>query len=419
VFLNGLEALLLNVLFLIVFLLFIPILLELNTYSFFNKKKKWILTFSSMLAIICCISFPFEIMDGYIFDLRLVALTVGGLYGGVPAILFLGVTTILIRFVFGGSGALATLIVVSILSLCLVSGTNFFHHSSRKKKIMVGSFISVFAVLLALLNSVLFFEASFSLLFLFLYVIITICTTSLIIYLYEVFHDNILIHKRVIRAEKMEVVSHLASSISHEVRNPLTTVKGFLQLMLQSDLPVHKRKEFLEIAINEIDRANEIIRDYLTFAKPSPENCKILSMQEELHRTIQIISPFANMNGVEIVKDVKDYSFKGEVQLFQQCLINIFKNCIEAMPNTGKLNIESKEENGKLLLTISDNGKGMTKEQLARVGEPYFTTKGREGTGLGMMVSIRIIESMNGKLSVTSKLNEGTNFYIRLPIVSE
>ncbi len=417
--LYGFEQMLLNVLFLLVFLLFVPIILEINTYRFFNEHKRIIHTVSTTLAIISCMSFPIPLMEGYIFDLRLVALTIGGLYGGISVSILLAAVTVFFRFLIGGAGAIGTAMVVSILLIFLIYINQPFQKASRKRKVVLASSLSAFGTVIIMLNSTFLFGATFSTIFLILYMLTSVCATASIVYVYEVFHDHILVHKRVMKAEKMEVVSHLASSISHEVRNPLTTVRGFMQMMLQSEIPEEKRKEYLKISIGEIDRANDIIRDYLTFAKPSPENVKTLNIKEELNRTFQIVTPFANMNGVEIRKKIDDYLFKGEEQLFQQCLINLTKNCIEAMPNKGLLTIETKEENGNLLLIISDNGQGMTKEQLARIGEPYFTTKGREGTGLGMLVSIRIIESMSGKLSVESQVNEGTSFYIRLPRVEE
>ena len=377
--------------------------------------KKWIYIISTSFAIISCMSFPIPVMEGYFFDLRLVAITIGGLYGGIPSILLLGTVTVLYRFMIGGLGAFATLIVVTVFSVLLIAMYNYFNTSTRFKKVIVGTILSLSAAVIALVNSIFIFGATFNVFFAFMYIMITICSAAILIFLYEVFNESILISKRLLKAEKMEVVSHLASSVSHEVRNPLTVVRGFLKLMTQIDLPQSQREEYLRLAIDEIDRANEIIRDYLTFAKPSPENEKTLNVKEELQRTINLIKPLANMNGVEIETDLQDLYIKGEEQLFQQCLLNITKNCIEAMHNSGTLKIETTQKNNDLLLVISDNGKGMTKEQLSRLGEPYFTTKGREGTGLGMMVAMNIVETMNGDLRVQSELNKGTTFYIRVP----
>ncbi|MBU9712638.1 ATP-binding protein [Evansella tamaricis] len=414
-----LEQILLNILFIIVFLLFIPLLLELNPSKWIIQKKRWIINLSTMLAIICCITFPIPIMEGYIFDLRLVPLTIGGLYGGIPTILFLGGCTILYRFIVGGLGALASAIIITILTIILLLFSNYFRNSSNNKKILIGSFIALSITVIALFNSIFLFDATFSTLFTFLYICMTLGTTAFIIYLFEKLKGNIMINQRVMEAEKMEVVSHLASSVSHEVRNPLTTTRGFLQLMLQFDLPEEKRIQYLKISIDELDRANEIIRDYLTFAKPASEKVRQLNLREEVFRTLQIMTPLANMNSVEITTKLGDHFINGEDHTFQQALINMTKNCIEAMPHKGVLSIESMERHDKVLLTISDTGKGMTKDELSRIGEPYFTTKGREGTGLGMMVSKKIIESMNGTLDITSKLNHGTTFHISLPLANE
>ncbi|ADU32482.1 ATP-binding protein [Evansella cellulosilytica] len=411
----GLQELLLNFLFLIVFLLFIPIISELNCKLMTYRKKKWIYIISASLAIISCMSFPIPVMDGYFFDLRLVALTIAGLYGGIPSILILGGVIIICRFIIGGLGATATIIVITLLTILLSTMYKSFNQSTRTKKVILGTALSLTAAILALLNSIFIFSMPFSATLFFLYIILTIISTALLIYFSEVFNESLFINKRLAKAEKLEVVSHLASSVSHEVRNPLTVVKGFLQLMMQNDLPDSQRKGYLKIAIDEVNRANEIISDYLTFAKPAPENVKTLNIKEEIQHTLNLILPLANMKGVKVETELEEVYTKGDDQLFQQCLLNITKNCIEAMPATGTLKINAEITNEQIMLIISDNGKGMTKEQLARLGEPYFTTKGSEGTGLGMMVAIKIIASMNGKLSVKSEVNKGTNFYIRLP----
>ncbi|WP_407269923.1 ATP-binding protein [Radiobacillus sp. PE A8.2] len=411
------QELLLNFLFLIIFLLFMPIIFELHSSNFSTRKRFWTNNLLTSLAILSCISFPIPIMDGYIFDLRLVALTIGGLYGGISSILILGGVTVIFRLTVGGLGAAATIIVVLLFVILLMIMSHRFIHSPKNKKVMYSSVLSLSAAVIALLNSTIIFGASFSVLFSFLYIMITLCATAVLVYLYEFFNESILIKKQMITAEKMQIVSHLASSVVHEVKNPLTVVKGFLQLILLDDIPASKRKEYLKTSILEIDRANEIIADYLMFAKPASENIKVLNIKEEVQRTLNLISPLANMNNVIVETNLNDFYFRGDEQLIRQCLLNITKNCIEAMPNAGMLRIDTRRMNNDLLLTISDTGQGMTKEQIARLGEPYFTTKGSNGTGLGMMVAINIIESMNASLHVESEINKGTTFNICIPCV--
>lgn len=395
---------------------FIPVLIELSSCKWVSRNNRLLKTISAVLGIISCISFPIFMMDGYIFDLRLAVFTTAGLYGGISTSFILAGVIVFYRFLVGGIGAYATVIVVIIVLIFMIYFTKLFHQSSRPKKVIIGSSVAVIGAIVSLVNSAVLFGASFSISFVIMFILLTLCTTALIIYLYEVIMESLWIK---IKAEKMQIVSHLASSVSHEVRNPLTVVRGFLQMMQQEELPEKQRKEFLKISIEEVDRANEIIKNYLTFAKPSPNKLEIINMKDELHKTIQMITPLANLNAVNIDTDIKDFFIKADGQLIQQCLLNITKNCIEAMPDSGHLSIKTKKEDDFLILSISDNGIGMSKEDLTRLGEPYFTTKGREGTGLGMMAVFNIIEMMDGQLEVTSKVNEGTNFCIRFRLAEE
>ncbi|GKU81396.1 HAMP domain-containing sensor histidine kinase [Niallia sp. NCCP-28] len=413
----GIQELLLNVLALIVFILFIPliIVLKCNNDSHINLLK--FISFS--LAIISCISFPFTLTNGFIFDLRLIALVIGFLYGGVKNGLLLIGVTVLYRLCFGGIGIIGTIITVVATLILTFPFIKKFNNFTKRKRMLTASLVALLNSSISVIIALAIFSVDFEPLLIFYYLVITAISCPCIVYIYETFHESIYIRQKIIKTEKMEMVSHLASSISHEVRNPLAVVKGFLQLMEDVDLEEKKRKNFLQISINEINRADTIIRNYLTFAKPSPENIEILDIRDELGKTIDMITPLANMNSIIIDTAIKPFFIKGESQLLQQCLLNICKNCIEAMPNNGTLTIETASENNNLHLTIADTGTGMTKEQLARIGEPYFTTKGREGTGLGMMAAMQIISSLQGKIHISSTLNKGTKFLIILPLLNK
>jgi two-component system, sporulation sensor kinase B len=415
----DIKGLLLNVLILAFFLLFVPLLLMRNIKSSSRIYKKCIFVVSTSLAIITCISFPINYSEGFYYDLRFVAQIIGGLYGGVPASIVLWVVTVAYRGLFGGLGAYSTFIISTLILILTVFCPFKFHQVSVKRKLLIGALYSVITSVSLIVITIILFDLVIINFADVVHFILQLCTSVVIIYILEIIRETSFINKRIIKAEKMEVVSHLASSISHEVRNPLAVVRGFLQMMQQSDIPIEKRKDYLNISLSEIDRANDIIRNYLTFAKPSPENIEVLNIKEEMQRAIEIITPLANMNCVEIQTKITELFVFGESQLLQQCLLNITKNCIEAMPDSGKLFVETIEKNGELLIEIVDTGKGMTHEQLSRLGEPYFTTKGREGTGLGMMAVMKIIELMNGRIQVKSKLNQGTKFEIYFPLTVE
>ncbi|MDG5786209.1 HAMP domain-containing sensor histidine kinase [Evansella sp. AB-P1] len=405
----DIQALLLNILILLFFLLFIPLILEQCNTS--NKKKKFFMLISVNLAIISCISFPVIETGGKIFDLRYVATIIGGLYGGIPASISIWIVTVTYRIFFGGDGIILNVLIASMHFAFLIILFKKFTYSSKIKKLIIGTGYSIVTSMLTV--AFIGWYINEAMLYLgFTYMISLSITVLLIIYITEIMNET---SRLKIRTEKMDLVSQLASSISHEVRNPLTVVRGFLQLMSQVDLTKEKRDEYLKISIEEIDRANNIIKDYLSFAKPNSIKTELLDVNQELSRSLDVITPLANMNSVSIKTNINTSFIYGEKQLFQQCLLNIKKNCIEAMPNGGTLEIESKEFYDQVVISISDTGIGMTEEHLNRLGEPYFTTKGKKGTGLGMMSVFRIIESMNGTLHITSELQKGSKFSIQFP----
>lgn len=414
---SGIDSLLLNVLFLIVFLLFLPQFLDRSLKIVKNEKAFFV--FSACIAIILCLSFPIVVVDGFIFDLRWVPLIAGTFYSGLPASLLMFATTISYRFMIGGEGALTNLVVCIVLAFLLILLIKKFHQVTKVKKLLIGSSLAIIVGGLQLSIFYSFYDIRISFLYLIIYTGLLTLSSIIIIYSLEVIHEEKIINSRLLDAEKMEIVSQLASSISHEVRNPLTVVRGFLQMMEQTNISREERKKFLKLCIEEIDRANLIICEYLSFAKPSDECVEIVDVKNEIERAIEIIKPLANMNSVEVEGNIQSFYIHGQPQLLQQCLLNITKNCIEAMPNSGMLKIETKSVNHSLLIIIKDNGIGMTEEQVARIGEPYYTTKGKNGNGLGMVAVFKIVEMMKGKLDIISELNKGTTFQISLPIVNE
>lgn len=252
------------------------------------------------------------------------------------------------------------------------------------------------------------------------FIVIPAITAFLVSYSIEMIRQTMLMRRELAKADKIEAVSHLSASISHEVRNPLTTVKGFLQLLDEQSYPEEKKKEFIKIAIEELDRAEQVISDYLTFARPALEKVEKIDVEKELNHVINILKPLANLKNISIVCDYKDcLIISGEPAKFQQAFINLMKNGIEAMHEGGELSVRTFKTGPVAHILISDTGVGMTEEQIARLGEPYYTTKGQQGTGLGMMVTFSILRAMKGKVEVKSAVGKGTTFHIRIPMFNE
>lgn len=215
------------------------------------------------------------------------------------------------------------------------------------------------------------------------------------------------------RSEKMEIISELAASVAHEVRNPLQVTRGFLQLLVEKQQQADK--VYLSMALEELDRASGIITDFLTFAKPEGGKITELNVLDEFIHIEGILVPLANLQGGKITTHIpKDLYVRGNSSKFKQAFINIIKNSIEALRGEGDIQIWGYEDDGHVVIHIKDNGEGMDEEVLARLGEPYFSNK-TKGTGLGLMVTFRIIEVMDGEINFTSKKGAGTEAIIQFP----
>ncbi|MNV24470.1 Sporulation kinase E [compost metagenome] len=215
------------------------------------------------------------------------------------------------------------------------------------------------------------------------------------------------------RSEKMEIISELAASVAHEVRNPLQVTRGFLQLLAEKQQS--QDKIYLNMALEELDRASGIITDFLTFAKPEAGKNTVLNILNEFIHIEGILVPMANLQGGRITIDIPPLlEVKGNSSKFKQAFINIIKNSIEALHSQGDIQIWAYEREGQIYIHVKDNGEGMSAAELARLGEPYFSNKSK-GTGLGLMVTYSIIEVMSGELIFKSEKGVGTEAIIRFP----
>lgn len=223
-----------------------------------------------------------------------------------------------------------------------------------------------------------------------------------------------LFNHRLERTEKLKIISDLAASVAHEVRNPLQVTRGFLQLLAgRGD---NDSKRYFNIAVSELDRASGIITDFLTFAKPELDTVSALNLAEELAQLEVIIAPHAAMHGGSLrINAEPGLTILGSSSKFKQALINLLKNSIEAFKDEGYIEINAYAEGDEAVLWIKDNGEGMDEAQVAKLGVPYFSTKSK-GTGLGTMVTFRIIEVMKGTIEFKSRKGEGTEVLIRLPV---
>jgi signal transduction histidine kinase len=215
------------------------------------------------------------------------------------------------------------------------------------------------------------------------------------------------------RSEKMEIISELAASVAHEVRNPLQVTRGFLQIL--GERSGKKEKEYLEMAMQELDRASLIITDFLTFAKPGLDQVDIFEVSGELKHVSGILVPLANLQGGAIQLQLQEkLHVLGSSSKFKQAFINLIKNSVESLQENGLIKVSAWQSGQYIMISVKDNGEGMKVSELARLGEPYYSNK-TKGTGLGLMVTFRIVEAMNGSIQFHSKKGEGTEVIVKLP----
>ncbi|WP_274466377.1 MULTISPECIES: ATP-binding protein [unclassified Paenibacillus] len=220
-------------------------------------------------------------------------------------------------------------------------------------------------------------------------------------------------------SEKMEIISALAASVAHEVRNPLQVTRGFLQLV--ASRTDGKNQEYMRVAIEELDRASTIITDFLSFSKPQLEDLADLNVANEIKQIEGIIVPLATLHGGRITVHVPSGLYiRGNVSKFKQVLINLIKNSIEAFQEDGEgqIHIWAYEKQEHIYIHIKDNGEGIEPAKLAKLGEPYFSTK-TKGTGLGLMVTFQIVEAMKGTIEFKSQRYIETEVVMCFPRVKE
>ncbi|MGM0903672.1 MAG: ATP-binding protein [Bacillota bacterium] len=379
-----------------------------------KQYKKTLLIACMSVPIILCMRFPIYIDEYCVHDFRQIPLFIGTLYGGWPVGAVLLVITLLGRFYLFGFNFL-TLIVYLVIFFSTALFANKFNGFKRKGKVLSSSLLSFVVGVMTTLIAVSFsdfFQVTEAYVFYF-FIMPPIIMFSFV-YLAETLQDAINIKPKMVKLEKMEVVSQLAASISHEVRNPLTVVKGFIDLLKDPNLSQYKRDEYIEHINRELQSAESIISDYLAFAKPATEQINPIFVDREISSILQMIKPWANMNSVHISEELTPGVIHGNTQHFKQCFINLIKNGIEAMPEGGELRVITSVSKKHITIEIEDSGVGMTKEQLNRFGEPYYSSK-EKGTGLGSMVIVRTIQTMNGTLDISSVLHKGTTITVKLP----
>ncbi|KGX88268.1 PAS domain-containing sensor histidine kinase [Pontibacillus litoralis] len=220
-----------------------------------------------------------------------------------------------------------------------------------------------------------------------------------------------------VRSDQYETVVRVAAGIAHEIRNPLTSIKGFLQLMMSNS---SSKSQYNDIIFSELARIETIVNEFMLLAKPNEMDAYTeTNVTEIIEYALSLFTHQINKHNIQVETnfDADVSVIHSDPKRLKQVFINIVKNALEAMDKEGKLSISTTYNSiqSNIVIKLQDNGKGMDVEQLRRIGEPFFTTK-EKGTGLGIMVTTKFVESLGGSIQYDSKLGEGTCVTIILPV---
>ncbi|WP_078382159.1 ATP-binding protein [Sutcliffiella halmapala] len=365
------------------------------------------------VAASLCLLFAFYDYGLY-WDLRYIPLVLAILYGGPKAGVMVLAAILGTRTYLGGDALLFGYFSALLSALFPFLMIKKFNKLQEKKKriglsVLVGLWPNI--VMLSILLTFLLLQPDYSggtslMLYILSFGLIQVIGVGIASMLHEAALEREIMRQEIARAEKLNTLGELAASIAHEVRNPLTVVKGFLQLMQKEEK--EKNFPYIPLVLSELGRAESIINDYLNFAKPEFKKIEKVNLGELLSDVIMLLNPLALKNGVALDSYLENNVYmETDKNQFKQALVNIIKNAIEATPQEGRVFTKLLFNDNQTTIIVKDNGHGMTKEQLSRIGTLFYSTKDK-GTGLGTTVSIRIIETMNGKVEYASKLGKGT-----------
>lgn len=226
-----------------------------------------------------------------------------------------------------------------------------------------------------------------------------------------------ILEKQLRKSSTLNIVGELAAGIAHEIRNPMTALKGFIQL-LESGTLSKGNEMYFSVIKSELNRIESIVNEFLLLAKPQTVQFVKSNLVQIMDETIELLNAQAVLHNVQFQKEfhAAQPSMYCEPNQLKKVFINIIKNGIEELEDGGtiKVSIEYKEQKRLFHIKITDNGKGMDKDKIEKLGEPFYTTK-EKGTGLGLLVSYQIIEEHKGRMEVESEVGVGTTFHLYLP----
>ncbi len=219
------------------------------------------------------------------------------------------------------------------------------------------------------------------------------------------------------RADRLSALGELSAGMAHEIRNPLGSIKGAVEILKDDYRPDNAKYEFIQILLKETDRLNRIVQEFLSFARPKQPEFRQTDVNEAIESVLTLTAQEARKAGVKVEKRLDQSIGKRSLDggLLKQAFLNLILNAVQAMPRGGVLTVESALKGSMIEVKIADTGVGISEENRKKLFSPFFTTK-KNGTGLGLAITYRIVENHRGRIDVISEPGKGATFTVKIPV---
>jgi two-component system sensor histidine kinase PilS (NtrC family) len=224
--------------------------------------------------------------------------------------------------------------------------------------------------------------------------------------------------QRMRQADRLAAVGRLSANMAHEIRNPLASISGAVEALARDLPPDHTRGQLVEIVLRESARLNQIVGDFLDYARPAPMAPIEINVAEIFDEVLLLIEHRALPSNLKVSREYGEtLPTRADPQRLRQAVWNLCLNAVQAMPDGGELRVGAhsiREHGGRLQISIADTGQGIAETDLPHIFEPFFSTK-PEGSGIGLALVYRVVEEHGGSIEVRSRTGEGTTFVLTLP----
>jgi polar amino acid transport system substrate-binding protein len=233
----------------------------------------------------------------------------------------------------------------------------------------------------------------------------------------ELAAENKRLMDEVTQLDKLKAVATLTAGMAHEIKNPLTAVKTFVEYVPERHNEPAFRESFSRIVPKEVTRIHALVQRLLDFAKPSPANKRLVRISVLLDETLEFLSAHLLEKRIQVIRSYSECdSIEADPSQMKQVFLNLLLNSIDAMDKPGTIGVSTIQEDGHLSILVTDTGRGISKKDLDHVSDPFYTTK-PNGTGLGLSIVRNIIQEYNGRMTIDSLEGVGTTIRIALPLV--